>query len=135
MHKPKRLRQQRKKGAAVVELAVCLPAVVLLVMGAIECCSMIFLRQALHVTAYEGIRVAIREESNTADVIARCNQILTERSVNGATITIDPNIVENVDRGNQIRIDVDAPCGTNSILPLQFFGGSNMNGAAIMIKE
>ena len=35
-------------GVAAVELAVCLPVIVVLVFAAIESCSMIFVTQALH---------------------------------------------------------------------------------------
>ena len=135
MHPKTPPRRHRRRAAAVVELAICLPAIMLLVMGAIECCSMIFLRQALHVTAYEGIRVAIKQDMDTNDVLNRCDRILTERRIQNAVVTLNPPASEAVQRGKPIRIDVTAPCGSNSILPLQFFGGSNVRGSAIMIKE
>ena len=54
-----------RRGVAAVELAVCLPVIILLVFGAIEASSFIFLKQSLNVAAYEGIRESIRISSNT----------------------------------------------------------------------
>ena len=42
------IQRQRRPAVAAVELAVCLPAIVLIVFAAIEGCSMIFITQALH---------------------------------------------------------------------------------------
>ena len=126
---------KNRKGAAVAELAICLPAIVLLVFGAIECTSMIFLRQSVTISAYEGIRVAIRGDSTNAEVEARCNQILAERNINGASITIAPGNLNGIDRGEPVTVSVSAPSDANNILPLQFFTGAELRGNATMIKE
>jgi len=127
-------RKRIRKGAAVAELAICLPAIVLLVFGAIECTSMIFLRQTLAITAYEGVRIAIKNDTTTADVDTRCNRIFTDRSVAGGTVVTDPAITETAVRGTPVTVTITAPCDANSILPLQFFGG-NLQATAIMNKE
>ena len=129
-HRNRRSRQ----GAAVAELAVCLPAIVLLALGAIECTSMIFLRQSLHVAAYEGVRVAIQPDTDSAAVIARCNEVLTERNINDSNIALNPGETGDAARGVPVTVSVTAACGTNSILPLQFFNG-NLQATAIMHKE
>lgn len=131
---PNNSRSRRRRGAAVAELAICLPAIVLLVFGAIECTSMIFLRQSLHIAAYEGIRVAIKNDTTSADVRARCDQILGERDIDAGNIVITPGESADVSRGEPIAVQVSAPCVANSILPLQFFGG-NLQATATMIKE
>ena len=127
-------RNRNRKGAAIAELAICLPAILWLVLGAIECTSMIFLRQTLAITAYEGVRVGIKNDTTTADVEDRCNQIFTERSVAAGSITTDPANTETADRGEPVTVTISASCDANSILPLQFFGG-DMQATAIMIKE
>lgn len=135
MRRRKKSTKRNRKGTAVAELAVCLPAITLLVLGAIECTTMTFLRQSLHITAYEGVRIAIRGGSTATDVEARCNRIIGERSINGAQITITPNAPEAVPRGDEITVAATAPCGLNNVLPLRFFGGNNLTGAATMVKE
>lgn len=134
-YRKKHLCKPAPTGAAVAELAICLPAIVLLVMGAIECCTMIFVKQSLHVTAYEGVRVAIKRDSEDVDVMNRCNRILQERSIVQPQITITPADIQVVPRGAPIEVSVSAPCSDNSPLSLRFFGGSNLVATATMIKE
>ena len=64
---PTKHKQHRgeRRGVAAVEFAVCLPVIILLVFGAIEASSFIFLKQSLNVAAYEGIRESIRDWTQT----------------------------------------------------------------------
>ena len=126
--------RQSRTGAAVVELAICIPAIVLLVMGAIECCTMIFTKQSLHVTAYEGVRVAIKPESNNGDVLSRCDRVLTERSIVNPQVALSPADIEDLPRGTAVEVRVSAPTNENNVLPLRFFTG-DLVATATMIKE
>lgn len=126
--------KRNRTGAAVAEFAICLPAILLLVLGAIECTSMIFLRQSLHIAAYEGIRVAIKNDTDSAAVLTRCNEVLTERNIASTNVTTTPGETSSAARGDQISVQVSAASGANSILPLQFFSG-DLQATATMIKE
>ena len=135
----KQLRHGRKSrihrpAAAVVELAVCLPVLVVLVLGAIESTSMTFLQNSLQIVAYESIRTAVRPNATPSDVQARANQVITERSINDASITVTPANVDALEPGTQITIVATATTGTNAVLPLQFFGGS-LSARVVMLKE
>ena len=46
--------RRTRRAVAAVEFAVCLPVIIMLVFGAIEASSFIFLKQSLNVAAYEG---------------------------------------------------------------------------------
>jgi len=125
----------KHRGIAAVEFAVCLPAVLLLFVGSIECASMVFLRQTLSVSAYEGARKAIQFDSTNGDVIANSNNILTSRQVDGASITLNPTDVSAVPTGTQIGVTVSAPCSSNSVLPLKFFNDYSITVTTTMVKE
>ena len=43
----------------MVELAICLPVLILLLFGTIEACAIIYLNQSLKIAAYEGARVSL----------------------------------------------------------------------------
>ena len=58
-------------GAAVVELAVVLPVFVVILLGTIETCKMIFIQQSLEIAAYEAVRVAIVPETDFEDIDIR----------------------------------------------------------------
>lgn len=127
--------RRSRHGVATVELAVCLPMLVLFVMGSIECCNMIFLKHALTTASYEGVRAAIRYDATNADVDARCNEIITSHRVASADIAIDPADVTAVPRGQQVSITVSAPSEANSVLPPWFFGGMTITSTSTMVKE
>ena len=124
----------RRKGVAVVEFAVCLPILVIIVLGSIECTSMIFLKQSLNVVAYEGIREAIRNDATTSSALARANEVVAERSINSTSVVFEPASIDGLDRGDPIRIRVSAPCTNNSVFKLNFFSGS-LEATAFMIRE
>lgn len=96
---------------------------------------MIFLNHSLTIAAYEGIRVAINYDGTNTDVMARCNEIITEREVNNSSISLNVGDVALVPRGTPISITVTAPCDTNAIIPLWFFTGRTVSVTTTMVKE
>ena len=129
-----RKRRQKRDGAAVVEFAVCLPVLIVIVLGAIECCSMIFVDQSLHVVAYESIRTAIRSNTQAGESQARALQVINERNLKQTTVTFNPPNPERVDRGTPITVTVTASTAANSVMGMDFFSGS-LQAVAVMIKE
>jgi Flp pilus assembly protein TadG len=127
--------EEARRGAAAAELAICLPLFVLLVLASIEACTMIFLDHGLTITSYEGVRVAIRYDGTNSQVLARCNEIITQRSIADATVTTNPANVANVDRGEPIAVTVTAPCDSNMIIPPWFYGGRTLSVTTTMVKE
>ena len=59
----KRHYRRRRHGAAATEFAVCLPVLMLLLLGMLEACTMIFLKQSLAVAAYEGGHTALAADA------------------------------------------------------------------------
>ncbi len=133
-HKRRTQRTQRR-GVAAAELAVALPALVILVLASIESTGMIFLREGMSATAYETLRMAVRADGSTAAANARATEMLTSREINGATVTLDPPVMEAVERGETVVVTATAPCAANSMLPAWFFAGKQMTVTATMVKE
>ena len=52
----RRPRRAERGGIAVVELALYLPLLLMLVMGSIDCCAMIYLDHSCCIAGYEGVR-------------------------------------------------------------------------------
>lgn len=124
-----------RRGVAAAELAVCLPIVVLLVIATIEACSALFLKQSLTVAAYEGARTALQETATTASIEAACNQILADRKIKGAQVTLKPANLSTLVPGNYIDITVTAPCASNSLVPATFYRGRSLSATASMMIE
>ncbi|MEP3479880.1 MAG: TadE family protein [Fuerstiella sp.] len=136
------MRRQKKSnhpsfrdGAAAVEFAVCLPMLLVILIGVIEASSMIYLKQSLSVAAYEGIRASVKAGATTSDVEAACNQILTARRVNGATIEITPSNFEDQPALSWISVRVSATGGDNSVIAGWFYDTLVVDGQAAMMKE
>ena len=125
----------KRCGVAAAELAVCLPIVVLLVIGTLEACSALFLKQSLTVAAYEGVRTALEEGATSTTVQAACNQILNDRKIQGAKITITPSNIAALNPGDFIDVKVSAPCSLNSVVPAAFYKGRTLSATASMMIE
>lgn len=125
-----------RRGVATVELAVCLPLLVLFCFGAIEACSMIYLKQSLTIAAYEGGRTANALGATTSDVEATCNQILADRGIAGGVVATTPSQISSANPGTYIAVEVSAPTTANSLLPPWFFStGSNLEGRSEFMKK
>lgn len=132
MFKPNR---QARRGVAATEFAVCLPVLMLLLLGTIECCSMIFLKQTLAVAAYEGGHAALAPGATSAQARAAAEAILTQRRITGASVQIAPRALESIAEGEFFDVRVTAPTNSNRILPLKFFGGRTLTATASFMRE
>lgn len=124
-----------RRGVAAAELAVCMPVILLLVLATIEACSMIFLKQSLTAASYEGIRVALAPGSTAADVQTVCQQILTDRRISGATVTVNPADIAALNPGDMVDVTISAPCASNAVVPIRFYKGRNLSATASMMIE
>ncbi len=124
-----------RSGAAVIEFAVVLPVFVLIVLGTIETCNMIFLQQSLKIAAYEAARVTLIPTADDNDVTVAVDDILTSRRVNSYSVTVSPANFSAAVYGTFIRVDVSSPCASNTVFPLRFYGSKTLTGRVEMMKE
>lgn len=127
--------RKRRKGAAIVELAVCLPVMTLLVFGTLELCELMFLKQSMSVASYEAARLAARKDSTSAMVIGRCESILADRRVDGATVTLDPGDITGLPRGTAIQVNIRAPLQANNTTALVLNQGLEVRQSTTMLRE
>lgn len=128
-------KRNRRRGAAAVEFAVCLPVLVLIVFGSIEASTMIFLKQTLNVAAYEATREAIRDGSSNADADTRARNILNARNVTGFDIRFVNGESFDAERGDEIVVEVTAPSAPNSPLLGQFISDRVVISRVVMVKQ
>jgi len=105
---------KRSRGVASVELAFVLPVMLILVLGTIEVCQRIFLRQSAVLVAYEGARLAARSTSSNTDITTRCQTLLTQRRIVGGTVSVTPADVLSQPPGTQVRVRITVPWASNS---------------------
>ena len=130
-----RRRRTSRRAVAAVELAVCLPLLVLLVFGSIETCNAIFLKHSLQIAAYEAMRVAVQEDATTEEAVARGAAILDQRDVQGFQIQFTPNDVVAAQRGDELKVDVSAHLGSNTVLARLYVQKTNITSSLVMSKD
>jgi hypothetical protein len=105
------------------------------VVATIEACSALFLKQSLTVAAYEGVRTAIKDGTTSNNVQTACNQILADRRIQGANVTLQPSDITALNPGEFINVTVSAPCDSNSVVPTSFYRGRTLSATASMMVE
>lgn len=128
-------RSSTRRGAATVELAVCLPVIVILAIGSMESASMIFLRQALVQSAYESVKEAVKTNGGQATALTRGQEVLAFRDITGESITFEPSNVDDLEPGTPVTVTVSAPGDANSVIPFGPFKGQTISVTATMLKE
>ena len=124
-----------RRGIATVEVAVFLPILILLILGTVEVCHVVFLKQSLAVAAYEGARVAIVPGSKSENVIAQIDDILAQRNVTYKSINIEPNDFDNQPPSTLVTVTVEASVKENGQFVSYLFPNSDVQGSATMMLE
>lgn len=127
-------RPSRRRGAAVVELAIACPVIVLVVMATIDICSMYYLRQTCKIAAYEGCRIALTVKGTDTLLRNQAERVLRSRNVTGYTIETSPGVA-NLTPGQLLRVTVTAPGSSNLPLGGWLTGGRSISADVVMVSE
>ncbi len=130
-----RRRKSLRRGAALVELAICLPLVVVITMGTIETCTMLYLKQSLKVAAFEGCRVGLIPSATSVNVSSQAGDILNSREVRNYTVTMSPPDPTGLRTGDILTVTVSANANANSVLRGWFFSGKTLRESVSLIKD
>jgi hypothetical protein len=128
-------RTTSRRAAAVVELAVCLPVIVLITLSTIQGASLLFLKQALVQSAYEGVKVAIRPSATNTEAMLAANLVIRSRRLENVRVNFRPRDIQKVARGEPIQVIITAPADANSPIRFGPFAGREVSTSAVMIKE
>lgn len=130
-----RLRYHARRAAAAVELAVCLPVIVVLVFGALEGANIMFCRQAMVEAAYEACKHASRPDGTSTQANTLATDILRARRINAANITLTPANVATVAPGQEVAVRITVSSNTRTYTGLGLFNGRTIDVSAKMQKE
>ena len=118
-----------------MELAVCLPLLVLISLATIEACGMIYLKQSLKIAAYESARVAIVPGAELSNVQAQCDLVLGNRNIRGYALATNPPDPATVRGGEFLQVSVTAPCLPNSLIGGWFYQDRSFTEAVEVMVE
>ena len=139
-----RIRRQtltNRRGAAAVELAVSLPFLLALAFGMLEYSNLVLLRTRMVSAAYESARLATRpttsqQNAATASAVSTyCSSLLTQLGVNGATVTLTPSDLSNVQPQDLVTVSINAPFGSNSLTSLVISSSKIVTTSATLSVE
>lgn len=132
-----RTRGVARRGAAVVEAAMCVPVAMILLFGTVELTRGIHLRQSMSVAAYEGGRAVTMPGASSDSVRSSVDQVMADRGVTEYTVAISPADVATTGRGELVTVSVAVPARSNAIVPLEYFTGrtANLNCSVTVMKE
>lgn len=130
-------KSRQRRATATVEMAICFPVLVLLTIGTMDVCSMLFLKETVTMAAYEGARQGIGRNHSNMDCQGRIMEFLDER---GVTYGSDYCTISNPDFNNantleNVTVTVTVPCAGNLIIPSAMFDGLTMSASVTMRKE
>ncbi|QEF96812.1 TadE-like protein [Stieleria maiorica] len=130
-------RRRQRRGAATVEFAICLPALIALTIGTIDLCSMLFLKESITLAAYEGARRGVARGRTNADVIARVQEFLDERNIqySGNPCTFSSPDFTDADTLENVTTTVTVPCDGNLLIPSVLFAGIELSAEVTLRKE
>jgi len=122
------------RGAVTVELAICLPVLLLFFFASLEFGRVNMLRHAASEAAYEGARRGIAPGSTAADVQTGATGLLSTAWVQGATVSVIPATLAA--DTTAVTVTVQIPISQNTLAALMFFsGGSTLTGTCTLQRE
>jgi Flp pilus assembly protein TadG len=128
--------RRERLGAAVVEFAIVAPLFITLVFGMIEYGRMVMVQQLMVNSAREGARVGVLDGSTTAGVQSTVNTYLSNASISGATVTVNPSPPSSAGYGQPVTVTVTIPFSQVSWIPTpMFLSGKTLTATSVMRRE
>ena len=110
MRNQKRIRygNQDRRGIAAVELAFCVPVLVIVTLGYIDLTNLIYFRQNIRVACYDAAKTAASPTSTESDVQAAAASMMDLRGIEGWTLEL-PEDFSSIGRGTVFEISLTVP--------------------------
>jgi len=106
-----RHRGENRRGAAAVEFALIVPVMLVFTFGLIEISRISMFKESLTQASREGARFGIRPGATVSEVESQVNSELSIMNIQGATIDVQPQVLELAQPGDTIRVRVSVPIG------------------------
>ena len=129
-------RPAARRGGAIVELAFALPVVALLVCGALDACTMIFIKDALNTASYEACRVAVNERTTSAEAIEVALGYLESFAVRFAEVSTTPPEIAAAEPGEPVTVRVMLPASqAEGLFLAHLFSSTLLSGETTMLSS
>lgn len=125
--------KKRSQGTITVEVALCLPVLLAILMGSYELARANMMLHSTESAAYEGARVGIIPGATPESVRAAVGGVLNSVGVRKFDIAITPEVITN--QTIDIEVLVTVPLRENLALPTFFIQDPTFQGTCTLQRE
>ena len=126
--------ERQRRGAATVEFAIALMALIIFTFTGIEFARVNMIRNTALNAAYEGARQGIIPGATAAECEAAANQLLNLVQISGGTAQATPSPI--LPSTEEITVTVTVPItSANSFVTPQFYMGSTIISSVSLPRE
>lgn len=128
-----------RRGAALVEMAVVFPILLMLILGMVEAGRLGMVSQLVTTAARDGCRVAVLNGKTQANAEARIESVLEGGGISDYTVSFSPSTFTTVkasDTSNFISVTVTVDYDDVTWLPMPWFlNNAQVVGSATLSSE
>ena len=126
----------RYRGTAVVEMALVLPLLLLLTMGAIEYGWLFLKAQQITNATRQGARLAIRPDSTNEEVLTAIENLLVGAGMDSYAVNFEPPDIALLAVGENLEVSVTVASASVVMIDAGFLPvPENLGAAVTMTKE
>ncbi len=126
-------KRAQRHGVLSVEMAICLPILFLILLGALEFSRMNMLRNSIDNAAYEGARRGVVPGATATDCMNAAVSVLTAVGANSASVSVAPPFID--DTTPQVTVTISVPLSSNSWGPARFLSGATLRSVSTKSRE
>lgn len=126
-------RKADRRGAVVVEFAICAPVFFLVVLAMFEFSWLNVVRHTADNAAYEATRVAMVPGATADEAIAEAQRIMAAVGARGIQVTVDPPNLGPT--STQVTVNVVVPVDENALVTPKFTGGRQIESSSTLRTE
>ncbi len=124
-----------RSGAAIVEVALTLPILVLICLATIDTCRVIFVRQSAKLAAFECARIGVIPGVTITQVERLCATFMASRSVSQPTVSLSVTDLSLLSKGDLLTVTVRVPANSNALSNSWFYRGRTFAESVSILVE
>ena len=132
-HKRASVWRPARRGAVVVEFAICAPLLFFIFFAAMEFSRANMIRQSVENAVYEGSRRGIVPGATADDCRNAAQIVLNSISVNSAQVTVAPAVITR--DTSEVTVAIAVPMNSNSWVAPLFFAGKIIANSMTLRRE
>jgi Flp pilus assembly protein TadG len=121
-----------RRGATVVEMAICAPVLFALVFGAVEFAQVNMIRNSAANAAYEGARAGVTPGATATSAANTARDALTDVGIRGSAVTVTPS---DLTGAQTVTVTISVPLNQNFWTVPKFFGGATLTRSCTLQIE